>query len=98
MANKALSLLANRTATATGSTFKIQPPTGQENVPVVIRGITTATVLIEGSLDGTNWGTLTSKTADFYGTVAAFPFMRARISAYTSGTISVDLWADQRFG
>lgn len=97
MAASTVSLLANKTATATGAAVAIDVPAGKENIPVVIRGITTATVLIEGSLDGTNWVQLLSKTADFAGVVTAFPFMRGHISAYTSGTIYVDIFADQSF-
>ena len=98
MASKPLSLFASKTATFTGTAIKTVVPEGKQEVPVVIRGITTATVSVDGSLDGTNWVSLISKTADFAGTVPAFPFMRGRVTAYTSGTIFADIWADQRFG
>ncbi len=65
---------------------------------MAISGVTTATVLIEGSLDGTTFEQLLSKTADFAGVVNAFPYMRASVSAYTSGTINVGIYADRAFG
>ncbi len=67
-------------------------------IPYVIRGITTATVLIQGSLDGTNWVTLKSVTADAAGHIEAFPHMRGNVSVWTSGTIHVGFWADEVYG
>lgn len=98
MSDSVVSLLANKTATATGTAVHVKVPVGKENVPVVIRGITTATVNVEGSLDGTNWVQLLSKTADFAGVVPAFPYLRGKITAYTSGTIYADIFADTVFG
>lgn len=57
-----------------------------------VTGITTATVDIQGSLDNTNWETLSSLTADGkYENSAAWKYVRANISAYTSGTINAKL-------
>lgn len=69
---------------------------------VQVKGITTATITWEGTVDGTNWvavlatnltaGTdATTATADgiYRLTVLGFKQVRARISAYTSGTIAV---------
>lgn len=65
-------------------------------------GITTATITWEGTIDGTNWvavqvtdlttgGTSTTTTADAIVRVVVLGLMqvRARISAWTSGTITV---------
>jgi hypothetical protein len=54
-----------------------------------VTGITTATVALEGSLDGTTFFTLgTALTANGLVTVANAPkYLRANCTAYTSGTI-----------
>jgi hypothetical protein len=88
-------------ATGTGNGTAVDV-TGVSRVGVQITGITTATVTFEGTVDGTNWvavglpaaatGTIASApTADgvWFGTVAGLRLFRARISAYTSGTITV---------
>jgi hypothetical protein len=67
-----------------------------------VQGITTATVTWEGTTDGTNYkgflmaptttgtGALTATADGIYrGTVSGFVAIRARISAWTSGTITV---------
>jgi len=57
-----------------------------------ITGITTATVHVDGSADAANWTTLGNVTAN--GKIAndePWPFVRARISAWTTGTIVVKM-------
>lgn len=67
-----------------------------------VTGITTATITFEATIDGTNWvailatnlandTTATTTTADgiYRITVLGLVSARARISAYTSGTITV---------
>lgn len=67
-----------------------------------VQGITTATITFEATIDGTNWvailatnlnndTTATTATADgiYRITVLGLISVRARISAYTSGTITV---------
>ena len=69
---------------------------------IQIEGITTATITFEGTIDGTNWVAIqftnlnsgsdaTTATADglYRATVAGLSQVRARISAWTSGTINV---------
>lgn len=69
---------------------------------VQVEGITTATVTFEGTIDGTNWiaiqftnlndGTAaTTATADglYRATVSGLSQVRARISAWTTGTLNV---------
>lgn len=77
----------NATATGTGLTFKA----GGSIATVQVQGITTATVAIEVTLDGTHWvASGLSFTADGVGTINGyFTSIRANISAYTSGTINV---------
>ena len=67
-----------------------------------VTGITTATITFEATIDGTNWVAVTAKnlnggveattaTADGIYTimVAGLPKVRARVSAWTTGTIYV---------
>jgi len=55
-----------------------------------VSGVTSATVVLQGSLDGTNWATLgTALTADGMVTVANAPlYIRANCTVYVSGTIT----------
>ena len=98
MAASKLVSLADAEETGDGTEFYIRVPSGRENIPVVISGITTATVKVEGSFDGETWVELASKTANFAGLVPAFPYMRGSVSAYTSGSIGVEFWADRSYG
>ena len=75
---------------ATGAGSKFSP--NAERVLVQVAGITTATVKLEGSNDGTNWEELRSSTADeAYTTDDPFMWLRGNVSAWTSGTITVTL-------
>jgi hypothetical protein len=58
-----------------------------------VNGITSATVVLQGSLDGTNWSTLgSSLTADGLITVANAPkYLRANCTVYVSGTITAKI-------
>ena len=75
--------------TATGASKAVQCEGGLPAF-LQVNGITTATVALQGSLDGTNWSTLGSAlTADGIVTVANAPkYLRANCTAYTSGTIT----------
>jgi hypothetical protein len=85
-------LLNGVTATGAGTAVTPEHFRGDhENLNAIIRGITTATVAIEVSLDGTNFVAITSQTADWAGKVADFPYIRANVTAYTSGTITVQI-------
>lgn len=99
MATSFVELQSAATATGNGVAVDI---TGKTRVGVQVTGITTATVTFEVSIDGTNFvavglaaaatGTLaTTATANgvFYGEAGQYRLLRARISAYTSGTITV---------
>jgi hypothetical protein len=54
------------------------------------KGITTATVALQASIDGTNYETVASMTADGVASVAGpFKMIRANVTAWTSGAITV---------
>lgn len=92
------------TATGNGTAVDCTPVADGPyySATVQVQGITTATVTWEGTIDGTNWVAVratnlnsgsdaTTATADgiYRLTVLGFNQVRARISAYTSGTITV---------
>ena len=83
--------------TAAGAGTAVQPPTGSganyaRKFPLIVSGITTATVTIQVSLDGTIWEDLSAITADVATSVdVTFNWIRANVTAYTSGTITVQL-------
>lgn len=55
-----------------------------------VNGITSATVVLQGSIDGSNWSTLGSAlTADGLVTITNAPkYLRANCTTYVSGTIT----------
>ena len=90
------SLSAARTllnaVSATGASSAVQVDGGQP-VFLQVSGITTATVALQGSLDGTTFATIgTALTADGIVTIANAPkYVRANCTAYTSGTITAKI-------
>ena len=94
MAFKNRVLLSGAEETGAGSAVDVAVPNTRQKVPYQIDGISTATVKIQGSLDGDNWFDLVTATdADEIGQVNAYPHMRGNVSSYTSGTINVTLFA-----
>ena len=77
---------------ATGASPAVQSDPGQPAFLQVV-GITTATVALQGSLDGTTYATIgTALTADGIVTIANAPkYLRANCTAYTSGTITAKI-------
>lgn len=88
-------------ATATGNGTPL-PVLGLSSVAATVTGITTATITWEATEDNTNWssvnavqsgtntiGTTATANGDYVLSCAGFQQVRARISAYTSGTITV---------
>ena len=73
---------------ATGASKAVQADAGQPAF-LQVSGITTATVALQGSLDGTTYATIgTALTADGIITVANAPkYLRANVTAWTSGSI-----------
>jgi hypothetical protein len=86
----AVSLLS--AVTATGASRAVQCDAGSPAF-LQVNGITSATVVLQGSLDGTNWSTLgTSLTADGIITVANAPkYLRANCTVYVTGTITAKI-------
>jgi len=78
--------------TAIGASKAMQTDGGQPAF-LQVSGITSATVVFQGSLDGTNWSTLgSSLTADGIVTVANAPkYLRANCTVYVSGTITAKI-------
>lgn len=76
--------------TATGSSLSVGT---DSNRPAFIQvsGLTVGTVAAQGSLDNTNWATIgTALTANGIVTIDnPPPYIRANVTAYTSGTITV---------
>jgi hypothetical protein len=77
---------------ATGASGAVQADAGQPAF-LQVSGITSATVVLQGSLDGTNWSTLgTALTADGLVTVANAPkYLRANCTVYVTGTITAKI-------
>jgi len=78
---------------ATGASQPIQIDGGQP-VFMQVSGITSATVVLQGSLDGSNWATLGSAlTADGMVTIANAPkYVRANCTVYVTGTITAKVF------
>ena len=78
--------------TASGASKAVQADAGQPAF-LQVAGITTATVALQGSLDGTTYATIgTALTADGIVTIANAPnYLRANCTAYTSGTITAKI-------
>ena len=74
---------------ATGASTAVQADAGQPAF-LQVTGITSATVALQGSLDGTTYSTIgTALTGDGIITVANAPkYLRANCTAYTTGTIT----------
>ena len=77
---------------ATGASTAVQVDTGQPAF-LQVSGITSATVALQGSLDGTNWSTIgTALTANGIVTVQNAPkYLRAICTVYVSGTITAKI-------
>ena len=76
--------------TTTGASLPIGT---DSNKPAFIQvsGITSATVVAQGSVDGTTWSTIgTALTGDGMITISdPPPYIRANVTVYVSGTITV---------
>lgn len=77
---------------ATGASTAVQVDTGQPAF-LQVSGITSATVVLQGSLDGTNWSTIgTALTANGIITVQNAPkYLRANCTVYVTGTITAKI-------
>jgi hypothetical protein len=77
---------------ATGASKAVQVDGGQPAF-LQVSGITSATVVLQGSLDGANWSTIgTALTADGMITVANVPkYLRANCTVFVTGTITAKI-------
>jgi hypothetical protein len=77
---------------ATGASTAVQADAGQPAF-LQVSGITSATVALQGSLDGTNWSTIgTALTANGIITVANAPkYLRANCTVFVTGTITAKI-------
>jgi len=87
--------------TATGDAVEGSTGDGSSWVITGASVTTGGTVLIEGSLDGTTWATLSTTSVGATGSTAVsvtgrWAWLRARVSARTDGTFTVKcaLWED----
>ena len=79
-------ILSDAVATGAGDSY----PQPASNVTFQITGITTATVIIQGSLDGTVWVQLGSVTANgSVSLIVPWLYVRANVTAWTAGTVNV---------
>jgi hypothetical protein len=78
---------------ATGASQSIRTD-GAVPSHIQVSGITIGTVAVQGSVDGTTWATVaTALTADGIVTLASPPpYIRANVTAFTSGTITVKIF------
>jgi hypothetical protein len=78
--------------TATGASKAVQADAGQPAF-LQVSGITSATVALQGSLDGTTYSTIgTALTGDGIITVANAPmYLRANCTVYVTGTITAKI-------
>lgn len=76
--------------TATGASSAISTDSNKAAF-VQVSGITSATVTVQGSVDGTTWSTVgTAVTSDGLVTITnPPPYIRANVTTYVSGTITV---------
>jgi hypothetical protein len=77
---------------ATGASTAVQVDAGQLAF-LQVSGITSATVALQGSLDGTNWATIgTALTANGIITVQNAPkYLRANCTVFVTGTITAKI-------
>ncbi len=77
---------------ATGASVAVQVDAGQPAF-LQVSGITSATVVLQGSLDGTTYSTIgTALTSDGIITVANAPkYLRANCTVYVTGTITAKI-------
>lgn len=75
-------------AEATGAGPVFNPP-ADATVRLHATISNTATVKLQGSIDGTTWFDLYTVTATEAFTSDAWPYLRGNVTAYTSGTVTL---------
>jgi hypothetical protein len=86
-------LLSAVTATGAGTTFSFSDDTRRKTPQAIVHAIisATATAVLQGSIDGTNWFTIYSFASTSAQLVDLPPQVRGNVTAYTSGTVSMVL-------
>ena len=92
MASLAAPITLLSAVVATGASRAVQVDAGTPAF-LQVSGVTSATVVLQGSLDGTNWSTIgTALTADGIVTAANAPkYLRANCTVYVTGTITAKI-------
>lgn len=89
MAFNIVTLVAASATTPTSKVIHLDNAGGDESVVIQAVLSSTGTVVVEGSLDGTNWAQLGSNiTTSSIVAVTRTPYLRVRVTA-NAGTISV---------
>ena len=84
-------LLDAVTSTGNSDAFRSQENLARK-ISYQVSGSFVGTVALQGSLDGVSWlNAAAALTAPGIGTIDWFPFIRANVSAYTSGSITVKI-------
>ena len=78
----------NVTTNSTEATNRVVRPL-LDQFTIQVKGTGTFSAAIQGSLDGTNWYTLATKTADEIFTVAVVPYIRLVTSGMSGADVSV---------
>lgn len=81
---RVVTLCENVTANGTQTTVQVAG-SPRENFSLQIEITATITVAVDVSLDGTNWQTVETKTADYVGSITAFPYLRV-VTSGASGS------------
>ncbi len=89
MSTRTFTLLDGVTANTTGANTNLLLARNEHLVQIVATSSPNATCVIEGSLDGSNWSTLATKTSPELFSVVGVPYIRASISSYVAGTWTV---------
>jgi len=83
-------------ATGAGSTHQLPDKSyngRKAHVQAILAG--TATVVLQGSLDGTNWYNMDSFAADEIAEHVLPPYVRGNVTAWTSGAVTLQI---QQYG
>lgn len=89
-----IELLRGVTALTTGDTFQIPVPSGPTAAVAQIEITGSATVVVEGRTSPVApWITLTTQTSSAIASISSLSEMRARVSVYSSGSVSCWVFA-----
>ena len=81
-------------AAASDTTYLTHELATKQSGIVQVEGITSATVQIQGRLEGSmSWVTLVTFTADNAQSIMLFPEMRVNVSVFSSGSITARIGA-----